>query len=108
MISALHRVPRNERRALAQEWARRSNAVQAEARMARDPDLDTIRSRALHDARGQLLREGCTYRAGRVVPWQVVRSRAGRTNQIDIIVAGRVWRTCGNRTLKRILKRNTK
>ena len=54
MISALYRYPKKERRAVAQLWARRSNAVQSAARIARAPDAETVRARALHDARGQI------------------------------------------------------
>lgn len=105
MISALHRVPKRERRAVAQEWARRSNAVQAAARMAREPDWETQRWRALQDARGTVMREGRTYRKdGRVIDWRVVRSVRGKTNQVDIVVDGRRWQTCGQRKLRKLLR----
>lgn len=58
MLAALLRYPRRERRAVAQSWARRSHATQAAARIARGPDADTLHRRALHDARGQVVRAG--------------------------------------------------
>lgn len=99
MISALYRYQKSERRAVAQAWARRSNAVQAEARMTREPDADTLRRRALHDARGTVLREGCTYSATGEQRWQVVRSVHGRTDQRDITINGQLFKTCGPRHL---------
>ncbi len=85
---------------MAQQWARRSQAVQSAKRMAREPDADTVRRRALHDARGQVLREGVTYFGdGRIVPWCVRRSLRGRTNQLDIVAGGAVWRTAGARRI---------
>jgi len=75
--------------------------VQAERRMQRGPDADTLRWRAAQDARGQIMREGVTYFGnGRVVPWCVRRSFAGRVNQLDVVVAGRVWRTGGARQVR--------
>jgi len=54
-MQALLRYPKHKRRAIAQEWARRSNAVQAKMRMEREPDCETQRFRALHDAKGQVI-----------------------------------------------------
>jgi len=103
MLTALLRYPRRERSAIAQAWARRSHAAQSEARIARGQDADTVRRRALHDARGQLVREGVTYFGnGRVIPWEVRRSLIGRVDQFDIIVSGYVWRTCGARRVNAI------
>lgn len=99
MLAALLRHHRNERRAIAQQWARRSNAAQTSARMERGVDADTLRRRALHDARGQLLREGRTYSSAGVIHWRVIRSVRGRTDQRDVIVNGELFRTCGPRRL---------
>jgi len=100
MLAALLRYSRRERRAVAQSWARRSHATRAARRMERGPDADTLRRRALHDARGQIVREGVTYHGnGRVTPWCVRRSVAGRTDQFDVVLAGIVWRTGGARLL---------
>lgn len=98
---ALLRYPRHQRRAIAQRWALRSQAAQSSARIARGPDADTLRRRALHDARGEVVREGVTYFGdGRVVPWCVRRSIAGRVDQFDIVVNGVVWRTGGLRRVR--------
>lgn len=84
---------------MAQEWARRSNAVQESERLAREPDFETIRRRELHDARGQLLRDGCTYSTTGEQRWQIVRSVSGRTNQRDVLINGQLFKTCGPRRL---------
>ena len=97
---ALLRYPRSQRRAVARTWAYRSQAVQSASRLVRGPDADTLHRRALHDARGQIVREGVTYCGdGRVVPWCVRRSLTGRVDQFDIVVNGSVWRTGGARRL---------
>ena len=100
MLTALLRYPHRERRAVAKLWARRSHATQAAARVERGADADTLRRRALHDARGQIVRQGVTFCGnGRVIPWHVRRSIAGRVDQFDIVCAGRVWRTGGARKI---------
>lgn len=98
-MEALRRYPKSQRRAVAQEWARRSNAAQAQKRMERGPDAETVRKRALHDSRGQVLRSGVCYKAGKEIAWQVRRSIHGRTNQLDLVSNGRVIQTCGKRNL---------
>ncbi len=85
--------------------ARRSNEVQAAARLLRPVDADTMRWRALHDAKGQLLREGVTYRASGETRWQLRRSVAGRVNQVDLIVDGALWRTGCLRDAERAIRR---
>lgn len=97
MISALYRYAKRERRAVAQEWARRSNAVQSEARIARGPDAETVRMRALHDAKGQIVRQGCTYRATGTTHWHVCRSVSGSVRQFDFVTNGRLKLTAGRR-----------
>lgn len=92
-MDALKLYPRHKRRAVAREWGRRSQAVQAEARKTREPDFQTARLRALHDRRGELIREGTSYKAGRVHDWRIVRSLRGRINQVDLIIDGQLWRT---------------
>lgn len=88
---ALLRYPRSQRRAVARTWAYRSQAVQSASRLVRGPDADTLHRRALHDARGQVVREGLTYFGdGRVVPWCVQRSAQGRTDQFDILANGQL------------------
>lgn len=98
-MQALLRYPKHLRRAKAQEWARRSNAVQAATRMQREPDFHTARMRALHDARGTVLREGCTYTAAGSTAWEVRRSIRGRINQLDLVANGAVVKTGGARRL---------
>lgn len=106
MLAALQRYPRAQRRAIAQEWAKRSHAAQATARMAREPDAETQRRRALDDQRGTVLRTGITYHPdGSTTPWQIVRARIGRVNQVEILVDGRAWRRCSLRTATRLLNR---
>jgi hypothetical protein len=55
--------------------------------------VKTLRLRALHDRRGELIREGVSYRAGRVHDWRIIRSVRGRINQVDLIIDGQRWRT---------------
>lgn len=106
MLAALLRYPKAERRAVAREWGRRSQAVQNAARLTRGPDAETLRRRAEHDARGTVLREGITYCGdGRVISWCVRRAVVGRVNQLEIVVAGRVWRTGGRRRMERLWRR---
>jgi len=102
-MEALLRYPKHRRRAVAQEWARRSHAVQAAKRIERGPDWDTLRMRALHDARGQVLRHGVTYSAAHPtgLPWTILRSKNGRTNQVDLHVGTSLLSTCGLRAIER-------
>jgi hypothetical protein len=92
-MDTLKRYPRHKRRAVAREWGRRSQAVQAEARKTREPDFHTLRLRSLHDRRGELIAEGTSYRAGRVHDWRIVHSLTGRVNQVDLLIDGTLWRT---------------
>lgn len=67
-------------------------------RLADGVDADTLRRRALHDARGTVLREGRTYRAGgSVVHWVVRRAVAGRSDQFEFVANGRVKLLAGPR-----------
>ncbi len=101
MISALYRYSKQERSAVAKQWAKRSHAVQSTARIARGPDAETLRRRALHDARGQLLRHGHTYRGATVIEWRIVRSIRGRTDQVDVLINGRHRFTISRRWVRR-------
>jgi hypothetical protein len=65
-----------------------------------EPDADTMRKRALDDARGQLVREGCSWRNGIERQWRVIRSVVGRTDQYDVIRTGQIIDTCGRRKLR--------
>lgn len=91
---------RNSRRALG----RKRGLASARAWTPSAADADTLRRRALHDARGQIIREGITYHGnGRVTPWSVRRSVAGRSDQLDVFVGGALWRTGGQRRVARWL-----
>jgi hypothetical protein len=92
-MQALQNIPRHKRSAVAREWGRRSQAVQAEARKTREPDFHTARMRALHDRRGELIREGMSYRGGREISWRIIRSLRGRINQVDLLINNQHWRT---------------
>lgn len=99
MISYLYRYPKSMRRKVASAWGKRGAVACAELRAGRGIDAETAHRRALDDARGQLVREGCTYSATGEQHWQVVRSRHGRTNQRDVLINGQLFRTCGPRRL---------
>jgi len=95
-MSLANWVPRRRRKLVSQ----RLHAAKVARRIVLGADADTLRRRAIHDARGQLLREGRTYRAdGTVQHWRVLRSIRGRTDQRDVIIDGSLWRTCGPRKL---------
>jgi hypothetical protein len=72
--------------------------------MERGPDAETVRWRALDDARGQILAHGCRYSASGAVVWEIRRSLRGRINQVDLILAGKLWRTGSLRTARRAMK----
>lgn len=69
--------------------------AKAKLRMDREPDADTLRMRAIYDAKGQVLREGVTYTATSERPWAIRRAVHGRVNQVELVVAGAV-RKCGS------------
>lgn len=87
------------RRKVARVWGLRGAASRSVKRIACGVDAETLHRRSLHDARGQVLREGTTYRASGVTHWRVVRSVRGRTNQRDVILNGQLFKTCGPRRL---------
>lgn len=89
---------RNSRwRAICRARGRESQRVQAVARATRPVDADTLRRRALHDARGQVVREGCAYRSSGLTRWQVRRAVGGRTDQFEFVANGRVRLRAGRR-----------
>ena len=90
---------RKERRVA---FSRAGNEAKARLRIERGVDADTLRHRSLDDARGQVLREGTSYKAGSVTPWQIRRSVDGKVDQLDIVVAGRVWKTTGPRQVSKL------
>ncbi len=96
---ALKRYPKRERRAVAQRWGRLGNEAQQRIRNERGPDADTMRKRALHDARGELVSDGASYINGKERSWQITRSFSGRTDQFDVVINGSLRDTCGRRKL---------
>lgn len=76
----------DKRKATSARWLERK----AQLRMERGVDADTLHRRALYDARGQIEREGHTYRAAGVTHWQVRRAMSGRTDQFEFVANGRV------------------
>lgn len=99
MISALYRYPKAMRRKVASTWGKRSAVVHATLRIERGVDADTLRWRALYDARGQLVRHGCTFYATGEVHWEMRRSLRGRSDQLDYIENGAVELTGGKRRM---------
>jgi hypothetical protein len=86
--------------ARCRRMAKASNIVQAAARQEREPDEETIRRRVIADARGTVLLEGCTYYGdGRIVPWSIRRTVAGRNEQFDILAGPRVVKTINRRKI---------
>lgn len=93
-MSLPNHIPLAKRSAVSQRW----HEAKAVKRLQREPDFETVRMRALHDAKGKVLREGVTYTASGATNWQVRRSIAGRINQFDLIANNSVVRTCGRRS----------
>lgn len=102
MISALYRYPKTRRRAVASAWGKRGAATNQQRRIAAGIDAETCRKRALYDRRGTVLID--LWADGSHV--RVTHSTAGRTNQLDVIVDGNLWRTCGPRRLPKWLRRS--
>ena len=48
----------------------------------------------MDDARGQIIREGCSWTGDRLQQWRIVRSVHGRLNQVDLIVGD--WQRTGS------------
>jgi hypothetical protein len=85
-------------------FSRSGNEARAAKRMALGADADTLRSRALYDARGRTIRQGCDYSAAGEKHWVVIRSVRGRTDQIDLLRNGRLFRTGGIRQASHAIK----
>lgn len=88
-------IPFGARQAVSKRW----HEAKAKLRMERGPDADTMRKRAQFDAKGTVLREGCTYTSTSETPWQVRRAIAGRVDQLDLVANGETVRTSGPRKL---------
>ena len=92
-----------KRRAASERGRRMSRARWAMPRSG-EASADTVRARALRDAKGLVLREGVTYRGdGTETPWQVRRAVEGRTDQVEIVAAGQIVRTVGRTRLRGLL-----
>lgn len=92
---------RERRREAGRRGGIRSQQVQAESRLARAPDADTVHRRALEDARGKVERQGDTYTATHgVVPWCIRRAVYGRTDQVELVVAGLIRERGGRRDIR--------
>lgn len=104
-MSIPYYVPSDKRAGVSQRW----HEAKARKRMSVPVDADTVRRRALHDARGQVLREGVTFFGdGAVFNWQVRRSLSGRTDQFDLVANGEIFKTCGQRSLPVRFRPSTK
>lgn len=106
-MEALKRIPWKYRRAVARKWGARGNETQHWQRIERGPSWEDLVWRAKQDARGQVLRHGLTYSASHPEgqTWTILRSKAGRTNQVDLHVGNALVKTCSLRNLERGMKR---
>lgn len=106
-MEALKRVPWQARSRVARIWGARGLATQQAQRMERGPDWETVRKRAAHDMRGVILRHGVTYSSAQTdgQPWAILRSKAGRLNQVDVHAGGMLVATCALRSVERGMKR---
>jgi len=104
---ALKRIPWRKRSAKAREWQRAGCEVKARLRMEYGPDPETVRLRALQDARGEILRHGITYSTAHPEgqAWTIIRTKAGRVNQVDLHLAGQLAFTGSLRTILRGMAR---
>lgn len=67
-------------------------------------DADTVRWRALAEARGRVVRMGVVFgREGKEEHWQVRRSVHGMVSQYDVVVNGVVTHTVGRRRLRKLV-----
>lgn len=104
---ALKRIHWRLRRQRAQQWARLSHAARLRNNAERGLSAEDARLRALDDARGMILRHGVTYSAAHPdgQPWTILRSKFGRTNQVDLHLGSQLVFTGSLRTLERAMKR---
>lgn len=107
MLAALLRYSGAKRKAKAREWSARGKLARAAKRITYGPDAETVRMRALYDARGQVLRHGVTYSAAHPEgqPWTILRSKRGRTNQVDLHIDATLAFTGSLRALERGISR---
>ena len=81
------------------ELSKRCNSAKAKKRIKQGVDADTLRFRALQDARGKLEHSGTTYDATGSHTWEMRRSIAGRINQHDFSIDGNYLLTAGIRRI---------
>ena len=81
------------------ELGRKRGLASAKAWTPHELDADTLRKRALHDARGQVVREGCDYDSHGEKNWKVQRSIYGRITQFDLLANGQPVESTGPRNL---------
>lgn len=98
-MQALLRFPKENRSAKAREFSARGAAVRAQRRLEKGVDADTLRARALHDARGMIEREGASYGSAGEHHWTIRRTVFGRINQKDFLLDGCLVSTAGVRKL---------
>ena len=92
-------IPFGARQAVSKRW----HEAKAIKRMERGPDAETMRKRALFDAKGAILREGCKYSIDFDENWQVRRSIEGRIDQQDLLSNGQPFVTGGPRIIAKWL-----
>lgn len=98
-MQALLRFPKEIRSEKAREFSARGAAVRAQRRIEKGVDADTLRARALDDARGMVEREGASYGSTGEHHWAIRRTVCGRVNQKDFMLDGCLISTAGVRKL---------
>lgn len=89
------------------EASRKSLEAKRIKKLIAGPSKKELLERAKQDARGQVLRNGVTYSAAHPTgqPWTILRSKSGRTNQVDLHVGDTLSFTGSLRSLERGMKR---
>lgn len=90
MIKSNRRKHLEAKQAIGRARGLASQRVQKACRKTQEIDADTLLRRALHDARGQIVREGCDYQSSDTTHWKVSRAIKGRTDQFEFVANGRV------------------
>lgn len=88
---------RERQRLRGRAWGLASARVTRERCAVQEIDADTLRARARYDAKGQIVRQGATYRASGVTQWCVRRSLHGAIDQFDFVANGVIKLTAGPR-----------
>lgn len=69
-----------------QELGRKRGLASAASWTPQEADADTLQFRALHDAKGKVIRHGITYTAKGEDHWSIRRALNGRINQKELVV----------------------